>query len=212
MTALPLAGRSALVLGVERPLGRAAAVALAEAGADVAACSLSEETAAEFAANSTANEFWAIGRKGIALTSDGGAASVRVAIASAAAELGPISICVIDAPLPLAGDAESGDALGRDALSGLRSDPAVIVLIASDTPPEDAHSLMLWAADLAAAGLRANAIAPAALRDIASPLTRHEPPDGPLDAAAAVVHLASDASAAVEGALVVFSDDESVGP
>ena len=65
-----LAGRNALVLGVERPAGRKAAVALAEAGANVAVVTLSLDTQAEFAANSTLNEFWALGRKGIALTSD----------------------------------------------------------------------------------------------------------------------------------------------
>ena len=54
MTACQLAGRNALVLGVERPAGRKAAVALAEAGADVAVVTLSEDTKAEFAANSTA--------------------------------------------------------------------------------------------------------------------------------------------------------------
>ena len=69
-----LTARVALVLGVERPAGRRAAVALAEAGADVAVVTLTESTPAEFAANSTANEFWAIGRKGVALTSDATAA------------------------------------------------------------------------------------------------------------------------------------------
>ena len=91
MAAQPLAGRAALVLGVERPAGRRAAVALAEAGADVAVVTLDESTAAEFAANSTANEFWAIGRKGIALTSDSGETTVREAIVDATAELGAIS-------------------------------------------------------------------------------------------------------------------------
>ena len=38
-----LAGRNALVLGVERPAGRKAAVALAEAGADVAVVTLSPD-------------------------------------------------------------------------------------------------------------------------------------------------------------------------
>ena len=58
-----LARRVAIVYGVERPAGRQVAVALAEAGADVALVTLSEDTPAEFAANSTANEFWAIDRK-----------------------------------------------------------------------------------------------------------------------------------------------------
>ena len=65
-----LSGRNALVLGVERPAGRKAAIALAEAGADVALVTLTEDSKAEFAANSALNEFWAIGRKGIVVTSD----------------------------------------------------------------------------------------------------------------------------------------------
>jgi NAD(P)-dependent dehydrogenase (short-subunit alcohol dehydrogenase family) len=186
----PLAGRNALVLGVERPLGRKAAVALAEAGADVAVLTLTEDTQAEFAANSAANEFWAIGRKGIALTSDGRETTVAEAIADATAELGPISILVWHAPHVLA----------RATLAGLRSDPAVIVLVGEDATPEEAQALLAWTRELADAGLRANAVAPAAS---AAPILKqhHAPEVG--DVASAVVYLASDASAAIEGAVVV---------
>jgi NAD(P)-dependent dehydrogenase (short-subunit alcohol dehydrogenase family) len=190
----PLAGRSGLVLGVERPAGRRAAVALAEAGADVAVVTLSEETAAEFAANSTANEFWAIGRKGIALTSDGHETAVREAIADATKELGPISIVVWHktAPLP------------RGVLEGLRSDPAIIVLIGGDDTPEDATALLSWTRELADSGLRANALVAdrATVNTVSPVLKEHQPPDTP-DVAAAAVYLASDSSAAVEGAVVV---------
>ena len=55
MADIPLAGRVALVLGVERAAGRRAAIALGEAGADVACVTLSEDTAADFAANRAAN-------------------------------------------------------------------------------------------------------------------------------------------------------------
>lgn len=197
MSAAPLAGRNAFVLGIERPAGRRAAVALAEAGANVAVCTLDESTAAEFAANSTANEFWALGRTGIALTSDGGATAVAEAIADATAELGPISIIVWHAP----------DSLSAAALTGARSDPAVIVLIAADAPPEEAAALLAWTRDLADGGLRANAIAAARRAVPAAPgwLSAHEAPDT-TSVGAAVVHLASDASAAVEGALVVVDE------
>ncbi|HET7923960.1 MAG TPA: hypothetical protein VFL30_03630, partial [Rhodanobacteraceae bacterium] len=89
-----LARRNALVYGIERPAGRKAAIALAEAGADVALVTLTEETPAEFAANSAANEFWALDRRGIVLTSDGRETTFREAIADATAELGPISVLV----------------------------------------------------------------------------------------------------------------------
>ncbi len=188
-----LAGRNALVLGVERPLGRRAAVALAEAGADVGVVTLSEDTASEFAANSTANEFWAIGRKGIALTSDGHETAVREAIADATVELGPISVLVWHKPAPLP----------REALHGLRSDPAIVVLIGEDDAPEQARALLDWTRELADAGLRANAVLPsrAAADAAAASLPEHRPP-APLDAAHAAVYLASDATAAVEGAMV----------
>ncbi len=193
----PLAGRNALVLGVERPAGRRAAVALAEAGADVAVVTLSEGTQAEFAANSTANEFWALGRKGIALTSDSGETAVKEAIADATVELGPISIIVWHAPSPLP----------RRSLAGLRSDPAIVVLVGDDDGGGEARALLAWTRELADAGLRANAlIATQAASDRVAPtLKQHHPPQ-PLDLPAAVVYLTSDASAALEGALIVAAD------
>jgi len=194
MAAPPLTGRCAFVLGAERPLGRRAAVALAEAGADVAVATLTEDSAAEFAANSATNELWAMGRRGIALTTDGGETAVREAIADASAELGPISIAVCHATQPIP----------REAFAGLRSDPAIIVIISGDESPDDARALLAWTRELADAGLRANAlIASRDAADAAGPaLKEHRPPDA-LGLAATVVYLASDASAAVEGAMVV---------
>jgi NAD(P)-dependent dehydrogenase (short-subunit alcohol dehydrogenase family) len=196
MTEQPLAARNALVLGVERPAGRRAAVALAEAGADVAVVTLSEETAAEFAANSTANEFWALGRKGVALTSDGGEASVRDAIARATTELGPVRILVYHAP----------ESMPAAAFAGLRSDPAIVVLL-DDAAPDAAGALLAWTRELADGGLRANALvaSPEVARDAGPLLKEHHAPES-LDLGAAVVYLASDASAAVEGAMLVASD------
>jgi len=192
----PLAGRNALVLGVERPAGRQAAVALAEAGADVAVVTLSGETKAEFAANSTLNEFWAIGRKGIALTSDTTETTVRAAIAEAAVQLGPISILIYHAPEPLP----------RAAISGLRSDPAIVVIVADDASPEAARALLDWTRDLADAGLRANAlITSRTAAEAAGPVLKEHHAPTALDLAAAAVYLVSDATAAVEGAMVVVA-------
>lgn len=194
MAAQALANRNALVLGVERSAGRHAAVALAEAGADVAVVTLTEDTQAEFAANSTANEFWAIGRKGIALTSDSGETTVKEAIADATAELGPISIFVCHADAPLS----------RAALAGLRSDPAVVVLIGADATPDEARALLAWTRHLADAGLRANALVTSrAQLEAAGPLLKEHHPPQPMGVASAVVYLTSDATAAVEGAVLV---------
>ena len=194
MTGTPLDGRNALVLGVERPAGRAAAVALAEAGANVAVVTISEDRKAEFAANSTANEFWALGRKGLALTSDGRETAVREAIADATAELGPISVLVWHGPHPLP----------RETLAGLRSDPAIVVLVGDDDAPDGARALLGWTRELADGGLRANAlIASRAAADAIGPAIKEHHAGAAMDLAAAVVYLASDASAAIEGAVLV---------
>jgi NAD(P)-dependent dehydrogenase (short-subunit alcohol dehydrogenase family) len=192
MTAQLLSGRNALVLGVERPAGRAAAVALAEAGADVAVVTLSEDAQAVFAANSTVNEFWALDRKGAVLTTTGGS-SLPDAIVGATAALGPISIAVIAASHPIS----------REALAGLRSDPAIVVLV-GDGDPSGGAELLEWTRDLAASGLRANAlVATRALADSVGPLLKEQRAPEPMDLARAVVYLASDATAAIEGAMVV---------
>jgi NAD(P)-dependent dehydrogenase (short-subunit alcohol dehydrogenase family) len=188
----PLTGRNALVLGVERPAGRRIAVALAEAGANVAVVTISEDTQAEFAANSTANEFWAIGVKGIALTSDGHETAVREAIADATVELGPISILVWNAP-----------PLPREVLVGLRSDPAIVVVI-DDASADEAAALATWTRELAAGGLRANAVAQrAAAAHIRNDVLPRHAPGNANDFARAAVYLASDASAAIEGSVVM---------
>ena len=196
MTALPLDGRNALVLGVERPAGRRAAVALAEAGANVAVVTISEDVKAKFAANSTANEFWAIGRKGIALTSDGHETTVKEAIAAATAQFGSISVLVWHLPAPLP----------RETLAGLRSDPAIVVLIGDEDAPDDARSLLEWTRELSDAGLRANAlVASRAAADAVGPAIKEHHAPEPLDLGRAVVYLASDASAAIEGAVLVVT-------
>jgi len=65
-----LAGKAALVIGASNPLGRAAAVALAEAGADVGVATTTRSAREEVAANSCANEIWALDRKGFAQAMD----------------------------------------------------------------------------------------------------------------------------------------------
>jgi len=65
-----LVGKVALVIGASNPLGRAAAVALAEAGADVGVATTTRSQREEVAANSCANEIWALDRKGFAQAID----------------------------------------------------------------------------------------------------------------------------------------------
>jgi len=65
-----LAGKAALVIGASNPLGRTAAVALAEAGADVGVATTTRSAREEVAANSCANEIWALDRKGFAQAMD----------------------------------------------------------------------------------------------------------------------------------------------
>ena len=90
-----LSGKHALVTGATGPLGRALAVALADAGADVSVTTLSDDAGEETEANSILNECWSLGRKGEAkrldLTDD---AAVEAAVAELEESIGPISILV----------------------------------------------------------------------------------------------------------------------
>jgi NAD(P)-dependent dehydrogenase (short-subunit alcohol dehydrogenase family) len=65
-----LEGKAALVIGASRPVGRAVAVALADAGADVAVSTTTRLQSEEVAVNSCANEVRALNRKGFAATID----------------------------------------------------------------------------------------------------------------------------------------------
>ncbi len=113
-------GKRALVIGGETSIGRAIAVGLADAGADVAIASLHNDTQAEFAINSALNEIWAIGRRGTALPIDASdAAQVRAAVARAEAELGGI-----DAVIVVGGAATLGAALGDRRLISIAPDAA----------------------------------------------------------------------------------------
>ena len=116
-------GKRVLVIGGETAVGRALAVGLAEAGADVAIASLSSDTKAEFAINSALNELWALGRRGLALAIDASKAEdVRDAVSRAEAELGAVDVAVVVGTVAtealegrrvivIAVDADAGDGL-----------------------------------------------------------------------------------------------------
>jgi 3-oxoacyl-[acyl-carrier protein] reductase/pteridine reductase len=90
----PLRGKSALVTGGARRVGRGIALALAEAGADVA---ISYRTSLDDAAQ-TASEIEALGRKALAVECDvRSEASVRAAIAAAADCFGRLDLVVNNA-------------------------------------------------------------------------------------------------------------------
>jgi len=98
-----LAGKNALVIGASNSLGRAAAVALAEAGANVGVTTSTRLQREEVAANSCANEVWALNRKGFAQAIDAAdEADVRAAIERAVLEFGKLDVLVNAQDLPFA--------------------------------------------------------------------------------------------------------------
>ncbi len=98
-----LQGRTALVIGASGPLGRAAAVALAEAAADVAASTTTHSQREEVAANSCTNEVWALNRKGFAQAIDAASeADVEALVQRTVSELGRLDILVNAHDLPFA--------------------------------------------------------------------------------------------------------------
>src|SRR3990172_4896699 len=98
-----LAGKNALVIGASSALGRAAAVALAEAGANVAVTTTVRSQREEVAANSCANEVWALGRKGFAQAIDVAVEDdIEAAVARAVSEFGRLDVLVNAPDLPFA--------------------------------------------------------------------------------------------------------------
>jgi NAD(P)-dependent dehydrogenase (short-subunit alcohol dehydrogenase family) len=90
-----LAGKGALVIGASNPLGRAAAVALAEAGADVAVATTTRSQREEVTANSCANEIWALNRKGFVQSVDAAdETDIDALVERAISELGRLDILV----------------------------------------------------------------------------------------------------------------------
>ena len=98
-----LSGKNALVIGASGSLGRAAAVALAEAGANVAVATSTRSPREEVATHSCANEVWALGRKGFAQAIDAAdEGDVESLIERTVAELGRIDVLVNAQDLPFA--------------------------------------------------------------------------------------------------------------
>ena len=85
-------GRVALIAGAASPFARTTAVALAEAGADIALAVDSLEEADLFAMNSIANELWALGRRHAAIALEPG--HLADSVTQAVAELGRIDILI----------------------------------------------------------------------------------------------------------------------
>ena len=93
MTLFDLTGRKAFVTGASRGIGQAIAVALAEAGADLALVARSEAGLA-----ATAEQVTAHGRKAFVITADvTDADAVSAAVASAIEQLGHVDIVVNNA-------------------------------------------------------------------------------------------------------------------
>ena len=98
-----LEGKAALVIGASGAIGRAVAVALAEAGANVGVTTTTRSPREEVAANSCANEIWALNRKGFAQTIDAAADDdVQSVINRTLSELGQIDVLVNAQDLPFA--------------------------------------------------------------------------------------------------------------
>ncbi len=90
----PLAGRTALVTGASKNLGRAIAIGLGAAGANVAVTAQHAQAEVE----ATAEEIRGLGRRAIALTGDIGEPSdVEALVRGAVDELGPIDVLVSNA-------------------------------------------------------------------------------------------------------------------
>lgn len=98
-----LHGKNALVIGASNSLGRAAAVALAEAGANVGVTTTVRVQREEVTANSCANEIWALNRKGFAQAIDAADENdVQSAIQRAVSEFGRLDVLVNAQDLPFA--------------------------------------------------------------------------------------------------------------
>lgn len=90
-----LTGKVVAVFGPGTEAHRAVAVALAEAGADIAIAGVAPELNAEAALHSIANEVWALNRRSIVTTlSENDAPSFAAAINDVIAQLGRADLVV----------------------------------------------------------------------------------------------------------------------
>ena len=90
-----LAGKHALVAAASEGLGRALAVGLAAAGADVSVTTRRDDGAEELTANSILNECWTYGREGRALRLDlADLETLSAALARLEQELAPLDLLV----------------------------------------------------------------------------------------------------------------------
>ena len=90
-----LAGKVVFVIGPGGDEHRCVAVALAEAGADVAVGGRKSDLAAEAQLHSIANEIWAIGRKSTVITIEGdSSAAFAAAVNSVIDNMGAADIVV----------------------------------------------------------------------------------------------------------------------
>ena len=129
MTEAPLAGKVAAVIGHGDDTHRAIAVALAEAGTDVALATTQKTQAEEYGVNSIANEIWAIGREHfVQLMDEQDAGAVRTFATDAAARLGPCHFVVT------AESAAPSVALGAFALGMEQAGGGTLVVVTSDGP------------------------------------------------------------------------------
>jgi 3-oxoacyl-[acyl-carrier protein] reductase len=108
-----LSGKRALVTGASRGLGKAIALSLARAGADVA---ITYEKSAD-KAQIVADEIRALGRNGVAIQADSASPqAIRTAVASAVEKLGGLDILVNNAGIARGGPLEEMSDEDIDAL------------------------------------------------------------------------------------------------
>jgi NAD(P)-dependent dehydrogenase (short-subunit alcohol dehydrogenase family) len=98
-----LDGKATLVIGASNSIGRAIAVALGEAGADVAVATSTLARDEEVLANSCSNELWALNRKTFAQAIDSSdERDVEALTSRAASEFGRLDVLVNAQDLPFA--------------------------------------------------------------------------------------------------------------